>query len=299
MSASSIAAISSSPILSTRLKRVTFATDFSPISLAALPFAAAIARSFGSDLYLFHAVEPEFGYPATPGQVEVEAKHKMRDLARAALLADVKIGSEEVAQGGIELLKKSLATNEIDLVVVGTHGHSGVARVLLGSFAEQLIRSAPCAVLTVGPHIRKSAEQTFRPRQVLFATDASPDSFRALPDAILFAEKRCELTLLHVLPNGHEQTPEQDAFVSLMRDGLHSTIPLETIKRCNPEIVIKFGSAIDRILEVAAERQSELIVMGARSSKIKRMQKSQTSGVSYGVIVRAECPVLTVRGREF
>ena len=286
-----------------QLKHVLFATDFSQNSLAALPFAASIAQTFDSDLHLFHAVIPDESPMIVEADVRFarahdEARRRMRDLARSSLLIDVKIGSEEVAHGGIELLKKRIEEKRIDLIVVGTHGRTGFERILLGSFTEHLIRSAPCPVLTVGPRIKKGAEQEFRPKQVLFATDASADSFRALPYAILFAEKRCELTLLHVLSGAHERTPKADAFLALMRDGLHNTIPLETIRRCNPEIVIKFGDPVNRILEAAAERESELIVMGTRSSEIKKKQKCG-AGVSYGVIVKATCPVLTVRGREF
>src|SRR5690348_4089287 len=112
MPASSIAAMPSSPTPCTRLKRVMFATDFSQSSYAALPFAAAIARSFGSDLYLFHAVAPGFGYPTTLAQTKVEAMRRMRDLARSPLLSDVKIGSEEVMRGGIEVVEKSIVANE-------------------------------------------------------------------------------------------------------------------------------------------------------------------------------------------
>jgi nucleotide-binding universal stress UspA family protein len=287
--------------ISTRIKRVMYATDFSAISLAALPFAAAIARTFDAEIYLLHTVMPEYEYPlladapVTLTRVSDDAKSRMRALARSELLRDLKIRSEEVAHGGLEVIRKRIDQNEIDLLVIGTHGRRGFERLLLGSWAEELIRRASCPVLCVGPHMRERVEREFRPRQVLFATDASPDSFRALPDAILFAEGRCELTLLHVLPNGHERSPEANAFGALMRESLHHTIPLETIKKCNPEIVIKFGNPAERILEAANERRSELIVMGARSAEMK---PKHDIGVSYGVIVRATCPVLTVRGRE-
>lgn len=286
------------------ITRVMFATDFSPTSLAALPFAAAIARTFNSDFHLFHAVMSQYKYPPigeTPvplARADDEAKRRMRDLASSPLLKDVKIASEEVARGGLSVLRRRVEQNEIDLLVIGTHGRRGFERLMLGSFAEALVRTASCPILTIGPRISTRVEEEFRPRHVLFATDASPDSFRALHDAILFAEKRCELTVLYVLPGGHEKSPEADAFAALMRDSLHHTLPLETIKKCNPEIVIKFGDPVESILEAAKDRGSELIVMGARSAQIKKKRKC-SAGVSYGVIVRATCPVLTVRGREF
>ena len=294
----------SSVLPSAEIKRLMFATDFSHVSLAALPFAAAIARTFDSELHLFHTVMPDYEYPLLANspvllaRADGEATRRMRDLARASFLADVKIGSQEVTKGGFEVLNRRVAEREIDLIVIGTHGRRGFERILLGSFAEQLIRSAPCPVLTVGPHIAMRVGREFRPRQVLFAADGSMDSFRALRNAIFFAEKRCDLALLHVLPTGQEKTPQSEAFLALMRDGLPGTISLETIRKCNPEIVIKFGNPVNKILEAAAERKSELIVMGARSSEIKNKEKYR-NGVSYGVIIKATCPVLTVRGRKF
>ena len=79
-----------------------------------------------------------------------------------------------------------------------------------------------------------------------------------------------------------------------MKDGLHRTLPLTAIKNCNPQILVSFGDPVKQILEIARDRGSELIVMGARSNKNKA---TFSRSVSYGVIAQAPCPVLTVRGR--
>ena len=95
LTAQTITSLSSIP-LSAQLKHVMFATDFSQNSLAALPFAASIARTFESDLHLFHAVIPdEYPMIAEKGEriarAHDEARRRMRDLARSSLLIDVKI----------------------------------------------------------------------------------------------------------------------------------------------------------------------------------------------------------------
>ena len=282
------------------IKRLMFATDFSKVSLAALPFATATARAFESEIYLFHTIMPNHKYRlmADAPLAHKEALRQMRDLARSPLLSDVQIASEQIIQGDVTAVQKYVEQNEIDLLVIGTHGRRGFERLMLGSFAEALVRTASCPVLTVGPYTKPLIGREFSPTHVLFATDASPDSFRALHDATLFAHKGSELTVIHVLPNGHENSPDATAFGTLMRDALHRTLPLETIKRCNPEVVVKFGDTVECILSAAKERGSELIVMGSRSAAIKREGKDK-NGVSYGVITRATCPVLTVRGRPF
>jgi nucleotide-binding universal stress UspA family protein len=283
---------------SVTLKRIMFATDFSSASLAALPFAAAIARTFNSDLHLFHLLIGKDESCVPNGHAFGAATRRIRDLARSPLMAAVKIASEEIVQGEFSALQKHVEQKDIDLLVIGTHGRRGFERLMLGSFAEAVIRTASCPVLTVGPRTKHLTSLEFLPRQVLFATDASPDSFCTLHDAILFAHGRGEFTIIHVLPDGHEDSPEAIAFATLMRDSLHRTLSLETIKRCNPEILVKSGNPVDCILAAANERGSELIVMGARSAEIKRGRNGK-GGVLYGVIARSSCPVLTVRGHAF
>lgn len=286
------------------IERLLFATDFSDASRAALPFAAAVADTFKSELHLLHLLMPEaYRYlppkpiPAGVNLLEEDAQRAMQDLRNSVLLRGIRLTSE-VAKGELGLLLRRIDSREIDMLVIGTHGRQGFRRLLLGSIAEEIIRHAPCPVLTVGPHVTHVNDRAFRPKHVLFATDASSDSFRALPYAVLFAMKQCsDLTMVHVLPKSDEATPERDAFAALMQDALHHTIPLQAIKSCSPEILVKFGDPAEQILQAAAERGCELIVMGARSESVK-LENIRSRGVSYGVIAGAACPVLTVRGRD-
>jgi nucleotide-binding universal stress UspA family protein len=159
-----------------------------------------------------------------------------------------------------------------------------------------MIHAAACPVLTIGPEIEPRSRSEFHPKHILFATDASADSFRALPHAILFARKQgSDLALVHVLSMGHEGTPEADAFAALMQDALHRALPISAMRDCRPEIMVRFGNPIEEILKAARERGSELIVMGARSTANR---STFSRSVSYGVIAQAPCPVLTVRGRK-
>jgi nucleotide-binding universal stress UspA family protein len=299
-------ALISNPIQSQsfpEIKEILFATDFSTASLAALPFAAAIARAFHSHVHLLHLVMPETyqflppeGMPLASTSLEEDAQARMRELHASSILKNVEVSSSEVVKGELGLLLRRIEERNIDLLVIGTHGRQGFRRLLLGSIAEEIIRHAPCPVLTVGPHARFSSDAGFHPRHVVFATDASADSFRALPNAVVFAKKECsDLAMVHVLTNGREGTAEASAFAALMRESLHHAIPLHAIKSCSPEVLVSFGDPVEQILKAAQDRESELIVMGARSSSVK-LEKKHSKGVSYGVITGANCPVLTVRG---
>ena len=284
-----------------RFERVLFPTDFSEISLSALPFAASVARTFQSELKLLHVLVPGeyiFTLPEITsdvfGLIERDADARLLALKYSAELRGVKVGLPEVFTGGFRRLPEKIAGDAIDLMVMATHGSRGFRHMLLGSVAEDVIHSASCPVLTVGPKAAKTHDSEFRPKHIVFATDASADSFRALPYAIQLAQRQCsDLTLVYVLSREHPGTPEAEAFASLMREGLRRGLPLTAIKACNPEINVSFGDTVEQILNAARERGSELIVMGARSST-KRATFSRS--VSYGVISRATCPVLTIRG---
>ena len=151
------------------LKNILFATDFSEASQAALPYAAAIARRYDSQLHIAHIMSPaSYVIPSQPGDpVTIDSIHE-------AARADVRQRMETLAshlktvphhtyvrEGEVwESLSDIIRTHEIDLLVVGTHGRTGVKKLLLGSKAEEILRLAPCPVLTVGPKIAGRARLT-------------------------------------------------------------------------------------------------------------------------------------------
>ena len=164
---------------------------------------------------------------------------------------------------------KSLAgivdENQIDLIVVGTHGRSGLGKLLLGSVAEDILRHAPCPVLTVGPkvsgraklpvfpaHVRDLAPAELELRHVLFATDFSQHAPYAAQEAVALAEEfRSHLTLLHVMEDYAELGRRPD----LMEDSmsrLKSMIPDSAALQYVPDSVLEFGDAADGILKVAS-----------------------------------------------
>jgi universal stress protein A len=141
------------------LRRILVPTDFSKHSQNALNYAAAFAEKFAAHLYLLHIVQdlslyvPEAvaGVPPLPATAEFSAA--VRDslnkvihenkLERFSTHAEVREGSPFY-----EIIRYARET-DADLIIMGTHGRSGLAHVLLGSVAEKVVRKAPCPVLTV------------------------------------------------------------------------------------------------------------------------------------------------------
>ena len=86
-------------------------------------------------------------------------------------------------------LSELIKTHQIDLAVIGTHGHGGLTKVFLGSVAEQIFHKAPCPVLTVGPNVSTDPVSIAAIHQILYATDFTPESLAAVPYAISLAEE--------------------------------------------------------------------------------------------------------------
>ena len=142
------------------LRRILVPTDFSKFSGNALKYGAAFAEKFGSELHLLHIVQdlalfiPEAVLiaPATTPPVE-----QFKAAARAALdrviqemnLPGVKIVSDVVEGVPFAEIVRAAREKDVDLIVMGTHGHTGLVHMLLGSVAEKVVRKAPCPVLTV------------------------------------------------------------------------------------------------------------------------------------------------------
>ena len=142
------------------LRRILVPTDFSKFSQVALTYGVALAEKFGSELVLLHVVQdlalfiPEaVAIPPAVGptveQFTAAAHEALERLVRENGLEDRPV-RREVREGTPFYEIVRLAREEaIDLIVMGTHGHTGLAHVLLGSVSERVVRKAPCPVLTV------------------------------------------------------------------------------------------------------------------------------------------------------
>jgi nucleotide-binding universal stress UspA family protein len=135
-----------------QLTRILVATDFGEAADVAMDYGRALARTFGSSLHLLHVMENRFLRPSPidPHQLTAATAsrlgQRLTDDDRAALHATaVLLTSDSPA----EEIVKYAQTHDIDLIVMGTHGRTAMARVLVGSVAEKVVRMAPCPVLTV------------------------------------------------------------------------------------------------------------------------------------------------------
>jgi nucleotide-binding universal stress UspA family protein len=144
------------------IKKILYPTDFSEYSLAALPYAVSIAKQNDAELYCLHVVDmPQEEYLTRAYMVPLNVPHvpevKVLRTARVRMkrfeaenLSEIDKVTSRVLVGVpfVEIIHYA-RDQSIDLIVIGTHGQSALAAMLLGTVAEKVVRKAPCPVLTV------------------------------------------------------------------------------------------------------------------------------------------------------
>jgi nucleotide-binding universal stress UspA family protein len=285
------------------ISKIMVTTDFSEISDRALDYAIGLARRYDARIYLTHVITPDpfqFAEPqlaqATYEKVRQAAEEGITDILISGKLRGV---PHEVLmeEGNVwPSLDSLIVRNEIDLLVVGTHGRGKIQKLLIGSVAEEIFRKADCAVLTVGPAVKNPSVKEVELNHILFATDFGPGAEKAAAYAFSLAqEHNATLTLLHVIESALAYTEESVARqreINVVR--MKQLMPAGTENWCKPDFRTTFGAAVEEILIAARESKADLIVMGAKARRSLAGHAPLT--IAYNVVTKSTCPVLTVRG---
>lgn len=302
--------------LDVRLNRILLATDLSPASVKPLHHALAIARHYGAKLCVAHIVSPVPYLMAGPEALQLACDGASQDLQRLRneMLHDSSLGGLDrefiVRYGTIwEELQAIIFEQGVDLVVVGTHARRGIAKVLLGSVAEQAFRGARCPVLSVGPHAYQDGRVQVDGQipTYLFATDFSDASLSALPLARSLAHQtKARLILMHVVPaaaapqiSGWYSSAEiaamrENARMSYVRQ-LQQLMPNDDEAPIDTELLTRFGIPSEKILDTALEKKVELIILGLHRASLAGTISHMPWATAYEIVCGAGCPVLTVR----
>jgi nucleotide-binding universal stress UspA family protein len=280
------------------LKNILFATDFEVSASRALPFALALADRYGAKFYAAHVIPPAAYALARPESIELTLEEIQAHASRALnqIIDPLRQHGQRcealLVSGDVTaVLMEFVRNHDVDLVVVGTSSRGGLGKVLLGSTAEEIIRVAPCPVLTVGPHV--TAEGSVRVRSIVYATDFSLGSLRAAEFAVSLAhEYQADLTLVHVVDEVLTESP--DRAIQLTEQRLREMIPSEPQLLYEPEVVVEIGPVSERILAVANEVIADIIVMGVRGAGAFAQTASHFGSIAHKVVSLATCPVVTI-----
>jgi nucleotide-binding universal stress UspA family protein len=291
------------------IERILCPVDFSEIAASTYDSAQLLARQYGATLFLQHVVEfnlPYYEYYA-PSAYLAELQQTIREKAEKKLQEFAKSNTRDgvhpeciVSEGWVTGAVLSLAAaQKVDLIVLGTHGVTGVDRGALGSVADKVLRKAHCPVLVSRRRERRGAapddaQDVIQLHRAVYCTDFSDPSQRALEYALsVAAEYGAELTLLHVVEDA--QSPARlDKAVTSATKRLESLIQPKRGKTAGIKTLVRVGRAYEQIIEHASEVQADLIIMAVRGRNA--LDLAVFGSTTYRVIQLGPCSVLAARG---
>jgi nucleotide-binding universal stress UspA family protein len=178
-------------------------------------------------------------------------------------------------------------------IIAGTHGRRHLTKLLLGSVAHEILRSAEVPVCTIGPHAHE-ASSFGAPRRILHPVSLCAGYEGSARIAIEMAQfYRADITLLHVLSHSVQSQPDADRVVEWTKSEMRRVIPEEAPLWTSITVQVEVGDVVDEVLNVAAEISADLIVLGVNGDA--SFWPIRGDDTVYNIIAQAKSPVLTVR----
>ena len=283
---------------------IMVATDLSDLERL-MPFALDEAAQSGARLILLHIVATfktmsvdAVGLPYYDTSGALDAAEKvLRPWCDVARYHGVECHAIVREGNATQQIDANARQFKVDRIILGTRSRGRLGKMLLGSVAEQVLRSVNTPVVTVGPEAHLPVQSGFEERVVLHATTLRETS---RPSAALACELavqlKANLVLMHVLPPADQMIHEgalSDFYAAVDRQ--LRALATETAANCSQQIetIVLHGNPFIEILAEAAARKASLIVLGAtHRSAFENLTRDRTV---YRVLAHARCPVLTLR----
>lgn len=267
------------------METLLVATDGSEFSKNAIREAMKLAKACSSKLIAVSVVQTniefEAGAPQVIEKAEKEAVEHLESIKNMAAKEGVTCETVvHLSEDPYLDIVYEAEKNQVNLVVVGTHGRTGIRRLIMGSVAAKVIGHAPCKVLVVPLNAKVEC------RNILMATDGSSYSDAAASEAIGMA-KRCE-SLLFVI-----SVASSDEEMSSAQDNVRKVVDMAEKQGIQIESIITRGGAYEAILEAAKQKKADLIVMGSHGRT--GLKKLLMGSVTEKVVSHAEVAVLIAK----
>ncbi|MGH7598336.1 MAG: universal stress protein [bacterium] len=295
------------------IQKILFPTDFSDTSSAALGHALMLTHRFDATLTMLHAATADetakdLRFPEVNPAVD-EFEDTLAEQLAQIIGAEPprKLRIDRVVhqnQEPVQEICNFSGTNNIDLIIMGTHGHTGLSHLLSSSITEHVVRSANCPVMTVKAGKQSSEAAPYF--DILVPVDFSPYSQKALRYGRTLAHAfEANLHLLHVLDQ-----PIHPAHYGLGDDLLMRLNP-EVQRRSHEEMErlvsqlgaevkcqthVREGRAYSEIVRFVQEDECDLVVMGTHG--LSGLEHFLLGGTTEKVMRHASCPVLAVKLKE-
>lgn len=279
---------------------ILFATEI-PANEKAFSFALAQAKEFGSDLILFHAYDTlvvaaseasgvrYYDYAAA---ARTEKQHLTPFVRRAQ---EAGINCEIVVRPGLPADEILVYTREreIDRIVMGTHSPGPIGKLLVGSVAEAVLRTATVPVYIVGPEVVDGSYRNFATRTILCAVSFHEASVVVAAFAAeLAAEHNARLILQHVIRPQERTEILAGRTLDDVEAGLMALIPTRLQGQITIQTVVVPGDPTEELLYQCHAQQADLIVLGAQGASA--FAAITRHGVVYKILAHTPCPVITL-----
>lgn len=282
------------------IKHIAFPVDFSDRCLGAVPFVQGMASRYGAKVTLIHMVHP-FYSGGMEGPAIVDLEELLRD-ARSRLYAsmanqfpEVKVESVTEIGDPATFIVDFVKTNNVDLVMMPSHGYGPFRQLLLGSVTAKVLHDVQCPVWTSAHSGEAPGREHLAVRKILCAVDMNPQSVTTMQWAAVMAKDTgASLRLVHVVP-AVEAWPERQMdqeFQEQMRSTARKEIEdLERSAGIHVPVCVTMGTVPDAVRREALQHGTDLLVIG-RGVLQETLGRLRTH--AYGIIRHSPCPVLSV-----
>jgi len=270
-------------------RKILLSTDGSLFSEGAVQESIFFAQACGADLFVLHVMEsnPEFdtiGVRAV-AQKEAEIKSHIEEIKKMAVNEDIKTSlivkrSDEIDRAIIEEAEK----NEIDVILMGRRGRKGFKKIFMGAVTERILTNSPCKVLVVPKDFMIKGET------IILATDGSPCSKVAQKEAVSMVG-RCDF-LKNIIVISAAKNEAALAEAEKLVEDVKSQI-VDVNKKIQVECIIGLGKPHKIILENAAEKNADIIIMGKYGKSA--IETFFIGSTTEEVIALAPCSVMVVK----
>jgi len=281
---------------------ILFAAEI-PVNEKAFIFALAQAAEFGAKLILFHA------YDTVVVTTSEGSGLRSYDDAAAARIELEKLAplAEQAREAGIEcemVVRPGLPAEEIvefvrareagiDRVVMGTHSPGRIGKLLVGSVAEEVLRTARTPVCVIGPEVVSGRYRNFATRTILCGVSLHESSAAVVAFAAeLAAEQNARLILQHVIRPQERREVLAHRPLDQIEVELRDLIPERLESLVETQAIVVSGDPTDELLYWSRAEQADLIVLGAQGASA--FAAITRPGAVYKMLAHAHCPVMTL-----
>ena len=294
------------------IRSIIVPTDFSAHSQAAAARAVSLASLDGASIHLVHAVR--FPLVVSPYEVSVPspiwegvrlaAREKLEEAREAILAKGVSVVTTDIPESGdpVQAIAAAIEAHKADLVVMGTHGHSGLKHAFLGSVAERTLRSLDLPVLSVKEDPAKAAEPITR---ILVGVDYSVHADRAVEVAANLGRRlKAKVDVIHAFDLPRDFIPYATASGVKLEQRIQASADerLESVRKrleeCQLPVKLHARRGLPSVMiaEMARKIGCQLIIMGTRGNS--GLSHVLLGSVAERTLRMAPCSVLTVKGQE-